>query len=104
MVVIGLSILIASASCRAYSGSVRELTTCPSCHRYIATDFSYCPYCGSERARNYEFRRLLDEPFDAMEVLVQEYSLRRLESIGERLEMLEVDLDAFLKNASGSGR
>ena len=83
---------------------MRELTACPSCNRYIATDFTYCPYCGTRRAKSYEFRKLLDEPFDTMETRVQEYSLRRLESIGERLAMLEVDLDAILRNASASRR
>jgi len=90
----GLS--IASARAREYSGRVRDLTTCHSCHRYIATDFAYCPYCGVERARHYEFRRILDAPFDRMEQSVQEYSLRRLEIIEHQLCVLETDLQDLL--------
>ena len=75
---------------------MRELTTCHCCQRYIATDFSYCPYCGSERAHGYEFRQLLDEPFERMEKQVQEFSFRRLTQLEERLHVLETDLDTIL--------
>ncbi len=81
---------------RAYSEGVRELTTCQHCHRYIAPDFAYCPYCGRRRAESYEFRRLLDTPFERMEQTVQEYSLRRLEVIEQQLQSLEVDLQHFI--------
>lgn len=85
-----------------YSERVRELTTCQFCHRYIAPDFAYCPYCGNKRARHYEFRKLLDAPFDEMERSVQEYSLRRLEIIEQRLQVLEVDLQQFLDQTTSS--
>jgi hypothetical protein len=75
---------------------VRELTTCHSCNRYIATDFAYCPYCGAERARHYEFRRLLDAPFSRMERSVQEYSLQRLEILERQLSVLESDLQRLI--------
>lgn len=75
---------------------MRELTTCQHCHRYIAPDFAYCPYCGRRRAENYEFRRLLDTPFERMEQSVQEYSLRRLEVIEQQLQSLEVDLQHLI--------
>ncbi|MFW6313378.1 MAG: hypothetical protein ACOC2N_05785 [Spirochaetota bacterium] len=75
---------------------MRELTTCHSCNRYIAPDFAFCPYCGAERVRHYEFRQLLDAPFDRMERSVQEYSLRRLEVIEQQLRVLEVDLQHLL--------
>jgi hypothetical protein len=83
-----------------YSYLVRELTTCRSCHRFIASDFSYCPYCGLERVRHYEFRRLLDAPFDRMELDVQEYSLRRLEELERQLDVLEIDLQRLLDRIS----
>ena len=83
---------------------MHDLTTCQSCKRLIATDFSFCPYCGAERAQSYEFRKLLDEPFDRMEGVVQEYSLRRLESLSERLDDLEIDLNDLLRRASSSRR
>ena len=79
-----------------YSESVRELTSCRSCHRNIAPDFRYCPYCGEERVRNYEFRQLLDEPFDRMERTVQEYSFQRLIILEGRLLDLETDLENLL--------
>jgi len=79
---------------------VRELTTCHSCNRYIAPDFAFCPYCGAERVRHYEFRQLLDTPFDRMEQSVQEYSLQRLEIIEQQLRVLEVDLEHLLDRKS----
>lgn len=81
---------------RAYSGDVRELTTCQYCHRYIAPDFAYCPYCGKRRVESYEFRKLLDTPFERMEQSVQEYSMRRLEVIEQQLQSLEVDLQHLI--------
>lgn len=81
---------------------MRELTTCHSCHRYIAPDFAYCPYCGTKRVRQYEFRRLLDTPFDKMERSVQEYSLQRLEIIEQQLRLLEIDLQHFLDGTPAS--
>ena len=75
---------------------MRDLTTCHSCNRYIATDFAYCPYCGAQRAHHYEFRRILDAPFERMEQSVQEYSLRRLELIEQQLRVLETDLEDLL--------
>ena len=81
---------------------MRELTTCHSCRRYVAPDFAYCPYCGAERARNYEFRRLLDTPFGMMERSVQEYSFHRLEMIEQQLRALEVDLQQMLENRTSS--
>ena len=81
---------------------MRELTTCHSCRRYIAPDFAYCPYCGAERARHYQFRQLLDAPFERMEQSVQEYSLRRLESIEQQLHTLEVDLERFIEHKASS--
>ena len=79
---------------------MRALTTCHSCRRLIAPDFSYCPYCGSARVRQYEFRQLLDTPFERMERSVQEYSLSRLESIEEQLAVLESDLQHLLDGNS----
>lgn len=81
---------------------MRELTTCHHCNRYIAPDFAYCPYCGNRRARTYEFRRLLETPFDRMERSVQEYSLRRLEIIEQQLQVLEVDLQHLIDERSAS--
>lgn len=72
------------------------MTTCHVCHRFIAPDFSFCPYCGTERVRHYEFRRLLDDPFERMERSVQEYSMRRLEVIEQQLRVLEIDLETLL--------
>lgn len=83
---------------------MRELTTCRSCHRYIAPDFAFCPYCGTARARHYEFRQLLDAPFERMERSVQEYSLYRLELIEKRLCALEGDLEQFLDEIPSAGR
>ena len=85
-----------------YSERVRELTTCQACHRYIAPDFAYCPYCGTKRVKHYEFRKLLDAPFDEMERSVQEYSLRRLEVIEQQLQVLEFDLQRFLDGTTPS--
>ncbi|MFW5683603.1 MAG: hypothetical protein ACOC2Y_02735 [Spirochaetota bacterium] len=79
---------------------MRELTTCHVCQRFIAPDFAYCPYCGTKRVRSYEFRQLLDAPFDRMERSVQEYSLERLEIIEQQLRRLEFDLQQFLDNTS----
>lgn len=79
-----------------YTEGVRELTACRACNRYISTDFRYCPYCGHERVRDYEFRQLLDEPFDRMEESVQAYSFEKLCGLEERLSSLESDLDAML--------
>lgn len=75
---------------------MRELTVCRSCRRIIAPDFRFCPYCGTERVRHYEFRRLLDEPFARMGRSVQEYSFLRLTRIEAQLESLEIDLDHLL--------
>jgi hypothetical protein len=83
---------------------VRELTSCQFCNRYIAPDFRYCPYCGAERIRHYEFRQLLDEPFDRMERQVQELSFRRLTSLEERLLLLESDLDTMIDVGKGGSR
>lgn len=77
---------------------MREITTCRSCARYIAPDFSYCPYCGTGRVRSYEFRRLLDTPFARMEQEVQEYSLLRLERIERQLEVLDGDLQHLMEH------
>ncbi|MFW5683759.1 MAG: hypothetical protein ACOC1I_02815 [Spirochaetota bacterium] len=81
---------------------MRELTTCNHCHRYIAPDFAYCPYCGTERARSYEFRHLLDGPFERMERSVQEYSLHRLETLEHQLSLLEGDLQEFIEGHAAS--
>jgi hypothetical protein len=82
---------------------VRELTTCRHCQRYIAPDFAYCPYCGTRRAKQYEFRKLLETPFDEMERSVQDYSLRRLEIIERQLQVLEVDLQHLIDERSTPG-
>lgn len=86
-----------------YSEDVRDLTACHSCQRYIAPDYRYCPYCGTERVKHYEFRQLLDEPFDRMERQVQEFSFRRLVRLEERLLVLESDLDTLLNVGSKGG-
>ena len=75
---------------------MRELTTCRSCRRYIATDFRFCPYCGTERIRNYEFRQLLDQSFDRMDGAAQSYTMGWLARLEEQILTLETDLDAFL--------
>jgi hypothetical protein len=82
---------------------VRDLVACHSCNRYIASDYRYCPYCGTERVKDYEFRQLLDEPFDRMERQIQEFSFRRLVRIEERLTVLESDLDTLLNVGSQGG-
>jgi hypothetical protein len=53
--------------------------------------------------KDYEFRQLLDEPFDRMERQVQEFSLRRLVRIEERLITLESDLDTLINVGSKGG-
>ncbi|TVQ22252.1 MAG: hypothetical protein EA382_12380 [Spirochaetaceae bacterium] len=83
---------------------MRELTACRSCSRYIAPDFRYCPYCGTERVRDYHFRHLLDQPFDRMERAVQEFSFRRLESIEEQLIGLEDELEHMIESRPADGR
>ncbi|MEE8441828.1 MAG: hypothetical protein V3S41_08915 [Spirochaetia bacterium] len=83
---------------------MREFTTCRSCHRNIAADFRFCPYCGTERIRNYQFRRLLDQSFSDMDGAAQSYSMQWLNRLEERLLTLETDLDSFLSLSSGQRR
>lgn len=75
---------------------MRELTVCRSCRRYVAPDFRFCPYCGTERIRNYEFRQLLDQSFDEMDGAAQSYTMRWLSRLEEQILTLETDLDTFL--------
>ncbi len=87
-----------------YTDGVRELTACRACNRYISTEFRFCPWCGRERVRDYEFRQLLDEPFDRMEQSLQHYSYERLEGLEQRLLVLEADLDQMIQGDSSLSR
>ena len=95
------AIVLASVSIGRYSENVREFTNCRSCHRNIAPDFRFCPYCGTERTRNYQFRQLLDQSFSEMDGAEQSYSMEWLVRLEERLLSLETDLDSFLSLSSG---
>ncbi|MCK4515333.1 MAG: SDR family NAD(P)-dependent oxidoreductase [Spirochaetaceae bacterium] len=97
-------ILLATATRRHYSKNVREFTTCRSCHRNIAPDFRFCPYCGTERIRQHQFRRLLDQSFSDMDGSAQNFSMQWLVRLEERLLTLETDLDSFLSLSSGQRR
>jgi len=91
-----LQILLASATGEEYSESVREYTTCRSCHKIIAPDFRYCPYCGTQRIRPFAFRSVMDQSFSRMDRAEQVYSLRRLQRIERNLLVLETDIEALL--------
>jgi len=97
-------ILLATATAESYYENVREYTTCRSCKRSIASDFRFCPYCGSERIRNYEFRQFLDQPFSDMDGESQSFSMQWLARLEEQLLSLETDLDSFLSLTSGHQR
>ena len=97
-------ILLATATRGGYSESVREYTTCRSCNRNIAADFRFCPYCGTERIRDYQFRQFLDQSFSDMDGPSQSYSLQWLARLEERLLTLETDLDSFLSLSTGQRR
>ena len=75
---------------------MRALTICRTCKRYIATDFRFCPYCGTERVKHYEFRQLLDAPIDQMEPGVQEYSFQKLIRLEEWIASIESELESML--------
>jgi hypothetical protein len=75
---------------------VRELTSCRSCGRYIASDFRFCPYCGAERVRDYRFKHLLDQAIDEMDVTTQKFTMEWLARLEDRILTLETDLDSFL--------
>ncbi len=75
---------------------MREFTACRHCNRYISPDFRFCPYCGTERVHDYQFKNLLDEPFDEMEREVKEYSVKMLQRLEDRLTGIEGDLEAML--------
>ena len=79
---------------------MRKLTTCRHCNRYIAPDFRFCPYCGTERVRQYEFRQILDAPFEKLEKPTQEYSYRKLMRLEEWIASIESDLESMI---SGRG-
>ena len=64
--------------------------------RPIATVYRFCPYCGVDRVRRYEFRAIARDPSDRVQPTVAERSAERLRRIEERLACLETDLDAFL--------
>ena len=96
--------MLATVTRRDYSENVREFTTCRSCHRSITPDFRFCPYCGTERIRDYQFRQLMDQPFGDMDGAAQSYSMQWLARLEERLLTLETDLDSFLSLSSGERR
>lgn len=81
---------------------MRKLTTCRHCGRYIAPDFRFCPYCGTERVRQYEFRHILDTPFERMEKTAQEYSFRKLVRLEEWIASIESDLESMLSGQGGA--
>ncbi len=88
--------MLASGCHEVYDENVREHTTCRSCGRTIAPDYRFCPYCGTERVRSYEFRQLLDQSFDGMDHESQAYTMQWLIRLEERVLALENDLDTFL--------
>ena len=96
--------MLATATRRHYSENVREFTTCRSCHRNITPDFRFCPHCGTERIRDYQFKRLLDQSFSDMDGAEQSYSMQWLARLEERLLTLETDLDTFIGLSPGQGR
>ena len=88
--------MLASSFRGGYDENVRDHTSCRSCNREIAPDFRFCPYCGTERIRTYEFRQLLDQSFAEMDPASQSFTMQWLVRLEERLLALETDLDTFL--------
>lgn len=84
-----------------YSEDVREYTTCRSCNETIAPDFRYCPHCGTQRIRPYEFRSVMAQSFGSMDHAEQVYSLRRLHRLERQLLTLESDLEGLLSLEPG---
>ena len=69
---------------------------CSVCGKEIETDFNFCPWCGCDVEENQPFVQILDDSFQAIEEVVHEDTIHRLENLSSRLSSMEDELNSFL--------
>ncbi|WP_455381321.1 hypothetical protein [Salinispira pacifica] len=105
-----------------------EVVFCEGCHRVLSVEFHFCPYCGRKLAGQHApeanelfpelpeeaaeqppetaatFAEMVDESLDRVQETVREYTLRRLEEMGDALSKLESELDRMAGAHTGPGQ
>lgn len=69
---------------------------CGGCGRTIEKDFIYCPWCGKSKISILQNQNNMNEVFEKLEELQINNHFERIKDMGERLEMLEKELDTLV--------
>lgn len=81
-----------------FYGKMSTVCVCGGCGRTIDNDFIYCPWCGQAKMRNDE-KSAIDAVFKNLERKQAEDRVRRLASLGKKLDDLEQDLNILALSA-----
>jgi len=74
---------------------------CKNCGGMLDENWLYCPLCGKQiRRSSYNWEDVVDNSLNKVDIKLDSSRLGRLESLSDRLELMETELNMFIKKTS----